>query len=136
MLLNPKHIHQDLLSTLSFDKRQKDDTPHTALLIGPQGQLVCWTTNKNQPFSHDPQIEGEQQHERNEDITHDGAVANGEEDGQNEDRVHEEEKQYVDEEEEEPYLEDPERLRLILGLASQWEEDASPRVECETQERE
>jgi hypothetical protein len=29
------------------------------------------------------------------------------------------------------YLDHPERLRLLLGLASQWEEESSPRVECE-----
>jgi hypothetical protein len=32
---------------------------------------------------------------------------------------------------EEPYLDGPERMRLLCGLASQWEEDESPRVECE-----
>ncbi|KAK4689586.1 hypothetical protein P7C73_g500, partial [Tremellales sp. Uapishka_1] len=31
----------------------------------------------------------------------------------------------------EPWLETPERTRLLLGLASQWEEDESNRVECE-----
>jgi hypothetical protein len=35
----------------------------------------------------------------------------------------------------EPYLDDPERMRLLLGLASQWEEDESPRVECEVSPR-
>jgi hypothetical protein len=37
----------------------------------------------------------------------------------------------TDESGDEPYLDDPERMRLLLGLASQWEEDESPRVECE-----
>ncbi len=36
-----------------------------------------------------------------------------------------------DREEEGLWLDGPERLRLLLGLASQWEEDESPRVECE-----
>ncbi|ORY33380.1 hypothetical protein BCR39DRAFT_519597 [Naematelia encephala] len=31
----------------------------------------------------------------------------------------------------EPWLETPERLRLLVGLASQWHTDESPRVECE-----
>jgi hypothetical protein len=34
-------------------------------------------------------------------------------------------------EEEEPWLDEPERMRLLLGLLSQWEEDESPRIECE-----
>lgn len=34
-------------------------------------------------------------------------------------------------ESETPWLDGPERLRLLHGLASQWEEDESPRVECE-----
>lgn len=33
--------------------------------------------------------------------------------------------------EDEPYLDEPERIRLLCGLASQWNEDESPRVECE-----
>jgi len=31
----------------------------------------------------------------------------------------------------EPWLEEPERIRLLLGLLSQWEEGESPRIECE-----
>lgn len=31
----------------------------------------------------------------------------------------------------EPWLDEPERIRLLLGLLSQWEEDESPRIECE-----
>jgi len=34
-------------------------------------------------------------------------------------------------EEEGQWLAGPERLRLLLGLASQWEEDESSRVQCE-----
>jgi hypothetical protein len=37
--------------------------------------------------------------------------------------------------EDEPYLDEPERLRLLCGLASQWEEDESSRVECEVSGR-
>jgi hypothetical protein len=55
-----------------------------------------------------------------------GDSADGEdEDG---DEGDEEEEEVTDSE---PWLEGPERLRLLLGLASQWEEDESPRVECE-----
>ena len=31
----------------------------------------------------------------------------------------------------EPWLEGPERIRILLGLASQWGEEDSPRIECE-----
>jgi hypothetical protein len=31
----------------------------------------------------------------------------------------------------EPWLDEPERIRLLLGLLSQWEEGESPRIECE-----
>jgi len=31
----------------------------------------------------------------------------------------------------EPWLDEPERIRLLLGLLSQWEQDESPRIECE-----
>lgn len=34
-------------------------------------------------------------------------------------------------ESDEPWLDEPERIRLLLGLLSQWEEDTSPKVECE-----
>ncbi|KAK1922174.1 hypothetical protein DB88DRAFT_497442 [Papiliotrema laurentii] len=33
--------------------------------------------------------------------------------------------------ESEPWLDEPERTRLLLGLLSQWEEHESPRIECE-----
>jgi hypothetical protein len=36
-----------------------------------------------------------------------------------------------EEESDEPWLDEPERIRLLLGLLSQWEEDESPRIECE-----
>ena len=35
----------------------------------------------------------------------------------------------------EPWLEEPERIRLLLGLLSQWEEGESPRIECEVSSR-
>lgn len=31
----------------------------------------------------------------------------------------------------EPWLDEPERIRLLLGLLSQWEDAESPRIECE-----
>jgi hypothetical protein len=31
----------------------------------------------------------------------------------------------------EPWLDEPERIRLLLGLLSQWVSDESPRIECE-----
>jgi len=31
----------------------------------------------------------------------------------------------------EPWLDEPERIRLLLGLLSQWEQEESPRIECE-----
>ncbi|WWD19861.1 hypothetical protein CI109_104328 [Kwoniella shandongensis] len=49
------------------------------------------------------------------------------EDG-NEDEDEEEE---GEDEDNEPYLEKPERLRLLLGLASQWNEGESQKMECE-----
>lgn len=35
------------------------------------------------------------------------------------------------EDDDEPYLDEPERLRLLAGLASQWEDGQSPKIECE-----
>lgn len=37
----------------------------------------------------------------------------------------------AEEDDDEPYLEEPERLRLLAGLASQWDEGQSPKIECE-----
>jgi len=31
----------------------------------------------------------------------------------------------------EPWLDEPERIRLLLGLLSQWQQEESPRIECE-----
>ena len=35
---------------------------------------------------------------------------------------------------EEPWLDEPERKRLLLGLLSQWQDDESPRIECEVRQ--
>ncbi|ORX39376.1 hypothetical protein BD324DRAFT_327969 [Kockovaella imperatae] len=52
----------------------------------------------------------------------------GERDETNDDDDEEEEEE---EEDEGPWLDEPERMRLLLGLASQWTTDESPRIECE-----
>ncbi|WOO86196.1 uncharacterized protein LOC62_07G009682 [Vanrija pseudolonga] len=111
VLISPARINDLLTSLLDNDAGAG---PHTALLITPQGQLLSHVT-----LSYDDDgDEGAEEEEEDAEFT--DAEANGDAaDGDTEDDT------------EEPWLEGPERLRLLLGLASQWEEDESPRVECE-----
>ncbi|WVQ83660.1 hypothetical protein IAT38_005803 [Cryptococcus sp. DSM 104549] len=104
MLISPAKIHSALTSLLSPTPTLG---PHCALLITPQGQLVAVATL---PDEDDDSADGE-----------DGDNG-GEEDGEGEGEG---------EGEDEPYLDPPARLRLLLGLASQWGEDESPKMECE-----
>lgn len=108
MLFSPVQIH-DLLSSL-LSNASEGDGVHTAMLLVPQGQLLaCATSSYVAPdesaSAQDPENLDE------EDETH---LSGDDED-----------------DDEEPYLDKPERLRLLSGLASQWEEEESPRVECE-----
>lgn len=75
--------------------------PHTALLITPQGQLISAASI---PADEDEESgEGEE----GDDVARTGVIT------------------------EEPYLDPPARLRLLLGLASQWNQGESPKMECE-----
>lgn len=111
MLVSPIRVHDILTGILETNE---EDGPHTALLITPPGELISYSTLPED-------IDGE---ESLGDAEEDDADGNGDGDGDDGDDD-------SDDEEEEPYLEGPERLRLLLGLASQWEDDESPRVECE-----
>ncbi|GMK57103.1 hypothetical protein CspeluHIS016_0309430 [Cutaneotrichosporon spelunceum] len=120
MLVSPIRVHSLLASLLD------DDGPHTALLITPPGQLIAQATldeegSEPNGATSEASVDGEAAEDRAEE------EAGDEEDGSGKDEEVSEE----DEEDDEPYLEGPERLRLLLGLASQWEDDESPRVECE-----
>jgi hypothetical protein len=106
MLLSPLRIHDLLQSLLSFDAGTCEGL-HTALLLVPQGQLIACATTPYFPSNDTQSV-----------TTSDQAAFS--------DLADEE-----DEQGEEPYLDAPERLRLLSGLASQWEDDDSPRVECE-----
>lgn len=109
MLVSPIRVHKLLSGLLGASDA---DGPHTALLITPQGQLLAKATVDDEDYEENGDAEGDDE---------DGA-----------DKEDEDEQEDGDEEDDdEPYLEGPERLRLLLGLASQWEEDESPRVECE-----
>lgn len=112
MLVSPIRVYGLLSGLLGASDA---DGPHTALLITPQGQLLAKATVDDEDFEENGDAEGDGE---------DGA-----------DKEDEEEQEDGDEDDDdEPYLEGPERLRLLLGLASQWEEDESPRVECEVGE--
>lgn len=108
MLVSPIRVY-DLLSGVL--EPSEDDGPHTALLITPPGELISYSTlpeddagdSETSGEELDDEVPGDELEEAIEDV----------------------------QAEEEPYLEGPERLRLLLGLASQWEDDESPRVECE-----
>lgn len=105
MLISPIRVYDLLKGLLEPDE---DKGPHTALLITPSGQLLSQAVLPEEDVDEEREANG------------DAGEAAGE--------VEEEEGEEVDDE---PWLEGPERLRLLLGLASQWEEDESPRVECE-----
>lgn len=86
MLLSPIQLHHDL--SLLTSSTSPSAGPHTALLMLPEGRILCSASKYDELF-----------------------------DG--------------DEESDEPYLEEPERLRILCGMASQWEDDESSKVECE-----
>jgi hypothetical protein len=96
------HLARSILST------SVDAGPHTALFILPQGRLLASVTRYDVLYD---EITGEEADVAGLSL---GETEAGVEGGQ-----------------EEPYLDEPERIRLLCGLASQWEEDESPRVECE-----
>jgi hypothetical protein len=103
MLLSPARIHADLSNITS-----PSDTsyPHTALLITPAGQIMSWVSTPpgyDYYDEQDPNTNG-----------------NGHEDGEGDEEA-----------EEEPWLDTPERLRLILGLVAEFTEGSISKVESE-----
>ena len=103
MLLSPARIHADLSNITS----PSDTTyPHTALLITPAGQIMSWVST---PPGYDYYDEQDPNTNGN---------GNGDE-GEDE------------EGEEEPWLDTPERLRLILGLVAEFTEGSVSKVESE-----
>lgn len=102
MLISPAKIHASLSALLSSTPVSG---PHTALLITPQGQLISAASI--------PADEDEESGEGGEGEEGDGVVGTGGVIA------------------EEPYLDPPARLRLLLGLASQWNQGESPKMECE-----
>jgi hypothetical protein len=77
--------------------------PHTALLITPAGQIMSWVST---PPGYD-------YYDEQDPNTNGNGNGNGEED------------------EEEPWLDTPERLRLILGLVAEFTEGSVSKVESE-----
>ncbi|KLT39558.1 hypothetical protein CC85DRAFT_288416 [Cutaneotrichosporon oleaginosum] len=116
MLVSPIRVHNLLAGLLD------EDGPHTVLLITPAGQLIAQASLDDEGSEPNGTNNTESVSEAND--GDEGEEEDGE-DGSGSDEGSEEE------DDDEPYLEGPERLRLLLGLASQWEDDESPRVECE-----
>lgn len=114
MLISPHKLHRDLTSILISTP---DQGPHTVLLILPQGRLLASSSVYDQLYNEELEVEdasgGEDPDVGSLEINNTESHEDAEDVG------------------EEPYLDEPERLRLLCGLASQWEEDESPRVECE-----
>ncbi|WVW86397.1 hypothetical protein I302_108443 [Kwoniella bestiolae CBS 10118] len=104
MLISPSKIHSILTSLLS---PSSSSGPHTALLIYPNGHLVSSASMEDSSSQQDQDQDQDQ-----DDVGND----EDEEDGQGD---------------EEPYLETQERRRLLLGLASQWNENEGGKMECE-----
>lgn len=120
MLISPLRLHHDLTSLLTSPAAASSSSasttgsphgPHTALLILPEGRLLASTSRYDELYADDGGYET-------------GVEAGDEADGADTDAGE-------GGGEDEPYLDEPERIRLLCGLASQWEEDESPRVECE-----
>lgn len=111
MLVSPKRVHELLSGLLGATDAEG---PHTALLITPQGQLLAKATVPDE-----------------EDDIDENGDADGEGEDEGGDGDEDEQDDGDEDEDDEPYLEGPERLRLLLGLASQEQEDGSQRVECE-----
>ncbi|WVR09626.1 hypothetical protein IAU60_006698 [Kwoniella sp. DSM 27419] len=111
MLISPARVHSTLTSILG---PKPSSGPHTALLITPQGQLV---SAAHIPLDVDEEDESDRGVE--------GAVGM---DGQAE---AEQSEGLGEGEDDEPYLETQERKRLLLGLASQWNDSEGQKMECE-----
>ncbi|WVF67313.1 hypothetical protein IAT40_002064 [Kwoniella sp. CBS 6097] len=122
MLISPARIHSTLSSLLgnaNAEASSSTRTPagthegvHTALLITPQGQLI---SSANLPPSD---ADADEEDGGNENGQPDGVDVENEANGEEED-------------DEGPYLETQERRRLLLGLASQWDQSESSKMECE-----
>lgn len=98
MLVSPEQIHRYLGDMLDPDRGL-----HTALLIMPNGRLICSASVFGAP--------GDAEQTTSEELEEGQEVVEGQ------------------------WLDRPERVRLLLGLASQWAEDESPRIECEVSDR-
>ncbi|KAL0247005.1 hypothetical protein I308_104038 [Cryptococcus tetragattii IND107] len=101
MLISPAKIHACLSALLSSTSTSG---PHTALLITPQGQLISAASIPEDEDENEGSGEGEE----GDGVTETGGMIA-----------------------EELYLDPPARLRLLLGLASQWNQGESPKMECE-----
>ena len=137
MLLSPLLCHESLAKLVA---KRDQDGPHTALLAAPHGQVVCSASRSyededlgesstaGRQGATDGGVNGRGDGTGDDDGDADGHAASGDGvEGTNGDAEGEAEGEGDDE----PWLDEPERLRLLLGLASQWNEDDSPRIECE-----
>jgi hypothetical protein len=113
MLFSPAAIHDNLSSVTS-----STDTslPHTALLITPAGQIMSWVSTPPGYDYYDGDGAGSQEHDQNGDANYDEGVIDEEE---------------GDEGDDEPWLDTPERLRLILGLVAEFTEGIVNKIESE-----
>ena len=114
MLFSPAAIHANLSSVTS-----STDTslPHTALLITPAGQIMSWVST---PPGYD-------YYEGQDDIAN-GDLEQAEDEDGDEDRYDAGEEAEGDDE---PWLDTPERLRLILGLVAEYTEGIVNKIESE-----
>ncbi|WVQ94906.1 hypothetical protein IAU59_001992 [Kwoniella sp. CBS 9459] len=134
MLISPARIHSTLSSILGNAEASSSgagagsgahEGVHTALLITPQGQLI--SSANLPPSDEDDDDEEEGQQEAGREGQRDGASGpNGVRDYDENDGGDE-----GDEGDDGPYLETQERRRLLLGLASQWDQSESSKMECE-----
>ncbi|WRT70003.1 uncharacterized protein IL334_006996 [Kwoniella shivajii] len=122
MLISPGVIHSVLTSLLSSEP---SSGPHTALLIYPTGQLV---SSAYIPLdeSSDSQDGDDAQKSDCQDVN-----VNGNDNDNDNEEEHDDDNDNDDDDDDEPYLEYQERKRLLLGLASQWNENESGKMECE-----
>lgn len=108
MLFSPARIHASLSNVTSSTDVA---LPHTAMLITPAGQIMSFVST---PPGYD---------------YYEGQETNG--DGGNKQGEEEEEEPEGGEGDEEPWLDTPERLRLILGLVSEFTEGTVNKIESE-----
>ena len=139
MLLSPLLCHHGLSKLVS---QRDQEGPHTALLASPHGQVVA-SASRSYEEDEDPGESSTAGRQRKSGLNGEGenseADVNGTDHTENEDErmnggAEKEEEEGEGEGDDEPWLDEPERLRLLLGLASQWSEDDSPRIECEVSE--